>query len=31
MMKSSELITKVVNIAKHYKTLYVMEYFGPHN
>lgn len=24
MMKSSELVAKVVDIAKHYKTLYVM-------
>ena len=28
MMKSSELVAKVVDIAKHYKTLYVMGCFG---
>lgn len=28
MMKSSELVTKVVDIAKNYKTLYVMGCFG---
>lgn len=28
MMKSSELVSKVVDIAKHYKTLYVMGCFG---
>ena len=28
MMKSSELVAKVTDIAKHYKTLYVMGCFG---
>lgn len=28
MMKSSELVAKVIDIAKHYKTLYVMGCFG---
>ena len=28
MMKSSELVAKVVDIAKYYKTLYVMGCFG---
>ena len=28
MMKTSELVAKVTDIAKHYKTLYVMGCFG---